>query len=673
MKVILRSLVPINSSLRTLASALTVVLFHFQGFAQQDTTRKLDEVQVRASVIPVVKTITPSQTIGLSDFKRYSANNVADAIRNFSGVNIKDYGGIGGLKTVSVRSLGANHTGVQYDGVQISDSQNGQVDLGKINLDNVQSITLYNGQPGEIVLPARSFATASLLVINSRIPDLKASRPYKVDVGFRTGSFGLINPTVQWHQRINPSWSLNLTSSYQQAHGKYKYKVDGDGSDTLATRNNADISTVQTDASLFWIPDDSTKLNIRANFVNSDRGLPGAVIFYNPYTNQQLRNRDEFIQSSYSKKWNKIRLLLNGKLSGNYTRYLDPDYLNTAGVLDQRYTQQEFYTSGTFSYKPLSNLEVAYASDFAQTSLKTNLYNYSYPTRNTYLNALSSRLNLGGFELQGTILNTTIVESVSTGVAAADRNVWSPSFLLSYQPRKWSNILVRAFYKDIFRNPTFNDLYYTRIGNRTLKPEFAEQYNVGVTYSTPGNSRWSYLTLATDIYYNRVRDKIIAIPNKDLFTWSMVNLGEVDIRGIDLGTKTGVNLTSSATLLLSVNYTFQQALDVTQRGTSVYLNQIPYTPEHTLSVNGGLNFNNWGVFYNHIYSSGRYYMSENQPEYLVPGFGVGDLSVNYNHTRWKYPMSATLELNNVFNTSYAFIRSFPMPGRSARISFQITI
>src|SRR5437588_7435683 len=112
--------------------------------AQTDTTKKLKEVKVSTSPIPQVQTLAPSQQISAADFEHYSAFNVADAIRNFSGVNIKDYGGIGGLKTVSVRGLGANHTAVLYDDVQLNDAENGQVDLSKFNLNNVQQITLYN-------------------------------------------------------------------------------------------------------------------------------------------------------------------------------------------------------------------------------------------------------------------------------------------------------------------------------------------------------------------------------------------------------------------------------------------------------------------------------------------------------------------------------------------------
>ena len=134
---------------------------------------------------------------------RYSAFNVADAIRDFAGVNIKDYGGIGGLKTVSVRGLGADHTAVLYDGVQINDAENGQMDLSKFNLENVQEIALYNGQPPNICQPARSYASASVLCIKTVQPGLDADKPYLITAGIKAGSFGLANPYLLWQQRTS--------------------------------------------------------------------------------------------------------------------------------------------------------------------------------------------------------------------------------------------------------------------------------------------------------------------------------------------------------------------------------------------------------------------------------------------------------------------------------------
>ena len=70
---------------------------------------------------------------------------VADLLRVFTGVQVKDYGGAGGLKTVNVRSLGSEHVGIFLDGIQVDNAQNMQVDLGRFSTDGLGQVLLDNG------------------------------------------------------------------------------------------------------------------------------------------------------------------------------------------------------------------------------------------------------------------------------------------------------------------------------------------------------------------------------------------------------------------------------------------------------------------------------------------------------------------------------------------------
>ena len=74
-----------------------------------DTARvhQLQQVEVSATRRPsVVRSAAPLQVVSGVEMERLGYQSLADAVRRFSGVTVKDYGGIGGLKTVSVRSLG---------------------------------------------------------------------------------------------------------------------------------------------------------------------------------------------------------------------------------------------------------------------------------------------------------------------------------------------------------------------------------------------------------------------------------------------------------------------------------------------------------------------------------------------------------------------------------------
>jgi hypothetical protein len=99
--------------------------------------------------------------------QQINAESIAGAAKYFSGVLIKDYGGVGGLKTISVRSLGGLNTGLVYDGITIADAQTGQVDLSKYSTTFIQSLELDQANPQKILMPARVYSSASILSFTS--------------------------------------------------------------------------------------------------------------------------------------------------------------------------------------------------------------------------------------------------------------------------------------------------------------------------------------------------------------------------------------------------------------------------------------------------------------------------------------------------------------------------
>ncbi len=645
------------------------------AIAQTDTSKKLKEVKVSTGRLPAVQTITPSQQVTSAEFYQFSALNVADAIMNFSGVVIKDYGGIGGLKTVSVRGLGANQLAVLYDGIQINDAQNGQVDLDKLNLINVQSISLFNGQPPQLCQPARSFAAASVLAVTAIHPHLNADKPFKVIAGINGGSFGLVNPYLQWQQRLSNTWSFVMNSYLEAANGRYKYKMNGDGSDTLSTRSNAGVHTVETDGGLYWAKSDSNKFSLQYNLYNSNRELPGAVIYYTAASKQTLVNEDAFIQSSYSKFWkSSLHLLLNGKLSDDYTRYRDPGFQNSTGGLDEQYKQREAYLSAALAYDITSKWEVSYAADAAISDLNINTSNFADPSRISFLNVFATAYTIRQWKVEGDLLNTNITETVKTGTASPRRNIFSPTVAASFKPVSTPGLQFRAFYKNIFRDPTFDELYYFAVdGARNIKPELANQLDAGLTYQKAFNAFIDYLTLTFDGYNNQVANKIVALPGPNPFVSSIVNLGKVSINGADLGIKAQTQLYNGWREYLYVNYSFQSAKNVTSPNDSFYDQQIPYTPKNTVAVNAGVSYKQLSLYFNQVLTSSRYYVNNNDPLYLVNGYSVSDISLIYKIAGLKVPAVVTAHVNNVFNESYVIVRSYPMPGRSYLLSLQITI
>lgn len=186
-----------NIFVKRLSGLLCAWLFPFAAlYAQVDTTtyHQLSGVEVLGKVRPsTTRESTPLQVMDKAGIERLGVQDLSEAVKRFSGVTVQDYGGIGGLKTVSVRSLGAKHTAVCYDGVTVTDAQSGQVDISRFSLDNVDMISLSIGQADDIFQTARMYASAGALSIKTAAPLFK-EKSYNAYVKLKGGSFGLFNP-----------------------------------------------------------------------------------------------------------------------------------------------------------------------------------------------------------------------------------------------------------------------------------------------------------------------------------------------------------------------------------------------------------------------------------------------------------------------------------------------
>ena len=635
-----------------------------------DSTEVLNESVVTAFRQP--EKIIPAQTLQGEKLERMNALSVADAIRYFSGVQIKDYGGIGGLKTINVRSMGTHHVGVFYDGIQLGNAQNGQIDLGKYSLENMESVTLYNGQKGTAVQSAKDYASASAVYLQSRTPVFVGRERTHLKATLAGGSFVTVNPSFLWEQKMGSKVSNAVSAEYLYTTGKYKFTYRRlDGYDTTAVRQNGDVRAIRVEDGLYGqIPDGNWR--VKFYFYDSERGYPGAFVREEPgkfrHEDRQW-DTDFFVQGRLYKEFGDYHLNASFKYACNYLHYLSDPRLDVSTMyVDNHYLQQEAYASFAQSYDIFSWWDVDLAADWQYNTLNADLVNFVYPSRHTLLTALSTSMRWTHLKLQGSLLYTFVDDQArEAGAAAASRDEWTPTVVLQYIPFAGKNLSLRAFYKRIFRMPTLNDLYYTFIGNKYLKPEFATQYNVGLTW----DKSWPRGILRTlgatvDAYYNAIENKIIATPASNQFQWTMVNLGLVHIRGIDAAITSALSL-GPVDANLRLTYTYQKAQDVTDPTSPWYGGQIPYIPWHSGSVVTGFDYGHWHLNYSFIYTGERYESVANIPENHAQPWYTSDLSLARSFPLGSHELRGTLEVNNLFNQQYEVVQCYPMPGTNFRL------
>lgn len=643
----------------------------FANGETQDSVRvhNIQEVVVTSRLIS--RETIPSQTLGGEELKKMNSLSVADALRYFSGLQLKDYGGVGGIKTVNIRSMGTNHLGIFYDGIELGNAQNGQIDLGQFSLDNVEEISLYNGQRSAIFQPASDFGNAGSVYIRTKAPRFMMGRRYNLLVRAKYGSSDTFRFSSLWEQKLSEHISSSLSTSVLTSSGRYKFRyrrVTEDNTvayDTTAVRHNGDIWAFRIEENVrggiadgYW--------NVKAYTYHSERGIPGAIVNNVWRRGERQWDHNTFGQAVFQKSFgDKFSTKALAKYAYYVTRYVNND--ETQIHVDNTYRQQEMYFSTSNVYEILSKWSVSMSYDFKWNKLNANMVDFAFPHRYSNFVSLATALTLSRIQAQASLVEQVVKDHVKYGASSSSRSTLTPAFFVNVYPFDSKLLAVRAFAKKSFRMPTFNDLYYADMGNSKLNPESALQYDLGFVL----NKDWKqgivdHFRLQVDGYYNTVHDKIVAYPKGQQFRWTMLNLGKVHIKGVDAMAEVGLEPAKDWKVTARLQYTYQDARDVTDPNTSYCKDQIPYIPWHSGSAILGLSWREWDLSYSFIYSGERYSQQENiLYNHLQPWY-THDMSVVYHARRW----SARLDVNNIFSQDYDVILNYPMPKRNYMLTLE---
>ena len=633
-----------------------------------DTTLSIDEVMVVAT--RTSQEVVPVQMLSGEKLRSLGTHSIADAIRYFSGVQIKDFGGIGGLKSINVRSLGSQHVGVFYDGVELGNAQNGIVDLGRFSLDNMESVSLYNGQKSATLQSAKDYASANAVYLRTKKPRFTDGKRNNWNIGLKGGSFMTVNPSVLWEHKISDRLSLSASTEFLYTTGRYKFTyAKQDGYDTTGVRQNGDVRMTRAEVALFG-DIEGGYWRAKVYFYDSERGYPGAVVRGKFVHQDRQRDDNFFAQGSFKKDfapW--YSLQVSGKYAYDYLHYLaDPRLDVTAMYVDNRYRQQEAYLSAAHRFKPLRWWTLSLATDFQWNSLDADLRDFVYPLRYAGYGAAATAFEFGGLKLSASLLYTYIHDVLRASDAEMDdRHQLSPAVIASWKPFRDIDLELRAFYKKNYRMPTFNDLYYTFTGASWLEPEETVQYDFGATWHLIRSRGWFRgLDIQADVYFNQIDNKIIAMPTSNQFRWTMMNLGYVEILGVDAAAQ-GYFRFGPVDVSPRVNYTFQRARDLTDPTSEWYGGQVAYIPLHSCSVTLGAAYSSWSFNYSFIYTGERYESSANIPENYAQPWYTHDISLTKSFLFKGWELQATALVNNILNQQYEVVKCYPMPGTNFMI------
>ncbi len=596
--------------------------------------------------------------------KTMGVTDISDALHRLPGINIRDYGGAGGMKTVSVRGFGTTHTGVIYDGIVLSDCQSGKIDLSRYSLDNVGSLSLIVGDNSDIFVPAKASASAASIIISSMSVPGPMDSLWHVTGQMRFGSFGTYNPYFKVGKSLTPKFSFSVIGEYTHAKNNYPFTLENGKLVTRERRNNSMMNSWHGEINTRWRLTPASMLDAKVYYYDNNRQLPGPVILYNPVCHEKLRDRNFFGQLTYKNlSLSKFSFQGLAKFNWDASLYHDEDGKYPGGILDEDYFQREVYVSGSALYVPTDKLAFNYSADYFYNNLTTNQMEVVGPWRHSVLQSFTGKFQNSWLLATARLLWSIYDNGVKEGISSKDENKLSPSLSVSVQPMRNRLFFIRASYKNIFRMPTFNETYYFRMGSTSLKPEDTDQFNFGLTWQYNSTNWLNALVLTGDVYYNNVKDKIVALPT-NMFIWTMTNMDKARAFGADVTASATFNIARRQSLVFAGNYSWQRVQPRTSPTDPDYNKQVAYTPIHSGAAS--LSWENpWvDVVVHTTGASDRYGTSSNLPITRIKGYMEMGAALIRSFKIKRNTIDLRFDLTNILDTQYEIVGNYPMPGRA---------
>ena len=628
----------------------------------------MPEVQHSIATIRVkhLPELMPSLT--RNEILELQTEDAGQLLQRFPGIHIRSYGGLGGLKTISVRGLGGQHSQLVIDGFTSPQDQTGQVNLGTVQTDNVEEIMLKSIQLN--MAPASAMSAGNVIMI--RTFENRFSRT-KNELRFsqRLGSFGQSDTYLAYKKGDSLArYFVSVYVKYRQANGLYPYTFANGSHLVSGERINNCYQDLNTGLSfgLNFKNRGYLLTNYRRTII--DQELPGPVLLYYDHADETLKQNDQVLQlryeKGYSNGWNFL-----GFASARTTQmhYHDPSYFNLGMERQSDYTSQGLVLGTNVAYNGFKSLRLFLASEQQMSRLVSN-ETLGEPHRKHHYTVVGSSFYRSHFRAVAQLAYQYVFEHNEVD-ASSVRQGLNPFLEFSYNSSERIDSRIGASYRSSFRMPSFSELYYNNIGNSHLSPERAEQISLfGELLIERIRFDW---TIRPTIYFNQVRDKIVAIPSQNLFIWSMQNVGIVHVKGFDIQLINVFRLNDLNKLNITANYTLQYATDKTNSTSPTYGHQLAYVPLHSGNADVSYHFKKHGFRLSAFANSLRFALNENVTANEVPAYALLDAAIFTRMDIKKNQIRIQLSCKNLLNSSYAVIRNYIMPGRSFLITLNYEI
>jgi outer membrane cobalamin receptor len=581
-------------------------------------------------------------------FEHQQPENLAEVLNNLPGLQIKDYGGLSGIKSISMRGSSAEQVLVLLDGQRLNSAQSGQVDFGSLSACGIERVEIVHGGNSALYGADAVGGVVNLITGREYIkPGLGAS------FNMMQGSFNTrsLQGTLQLKKE---KYSTDLSYHVLRSRGDFEY-TDLNGQ--KQKRENNDLFSQDLFARANFEFGDlrlAQKLNLAYKFYYTEKGSPGALSY--PSRTSRLYNRTDQINAQYSRKlFNALTdLNVQGYAHFGWNRFNSYDY----SVHDENSSH-----NGTYGLEAhIKTIEsAAQQTTFGLGTRYDWMKGSNFPSdhsRVLYYLFIQDEIEYG-FADKSATPSVRLIPALRFDVFSDFGSHLSPKIgSLIRLGTSW-DIAIKANSGFVYRAPIFNELYWPEDdwtkGNPHLRAESGYDWDLGLRL------------LPAELVQTTLEFTYFQVSMHDLIVWQFQNQKYIP-QNVDRTLSSGIELNAGLkplndVVFINYNYTYLSAVDQKTH------NILPYRPRHTGNLSLILSWMGFKLELQSQSVSSTYADADNKQK-LDP-YTIYNLIFSARLPLKPVEPRLSVQVNNLQDRRHQIIQNYPLPGREVRLNLGV--
>lgn len=590
------------------------------------------------------------ESITSEQLAQASQAGLDQALMRFTPIYIKS--NAGGLSTIRLRGTSANHTAINFGGINVNSLTLGHSNMSSMPVYLFDGISLQFGSAsavngsgaigGAVNLGLNSNWTDGLKITANTTQGSFGEQMYGAKIFVGNGKFESVTRAFYYKKENNFSYTSstwNFDSQSYQKDTQRNARIENMG---LLQEINYRLAEKITWKNALWLENDWHE--IQQNM---------ATNFYNPQKIEKLEDQNIRLWSEFKHEAGKIKYRLAGGYVSDHQIY-NTDNIQTIGaerLISELEISQDIKRN--FGYKLGTNQKImiphvySYSDSLISSEIQSDYYFSAY-----YIALKRIKFSLNLRQMFVSNFDVPFTPSLGMELRIVDREKNSLKLL--------SNV------SRSYRIPTFNDRFWGTQGNPNLKPENGMNYEAGLNYAYC-SKRFQWETKLNAFYMN-VNNWIEWRPGA--IDWTARNVMEVESKGVEFSQNIVCRFGKSE-LNVRGNFSLNNVVALQDISESSSIGQqLVYTPRQMGNAYLSWKYRGWMLFADGSYTGIRNhdYTGDKLPFYYILNMGIKKIFKLKNHQA-----NINISCLNLFDQSYQNEMYYAMPGRNFNLGLSIDL